>query len=524
MTKYNRTTGRVFAENANPNGNNPEIGVFGSAQLGTYQGSNDIDEISDNEAWGTGWSAGVVSNLNYPPLPEFNGILKYITQQIAYILQAGVPEWDANTVYYNNYYCSYNGKLWRSNTDDNIGNEPEQSPSWYDATTQLPIASNENLGAIRTDGVTTQVTPEGVLSVIASSNALTPIGDPIFTLSNTLNNNEIWLEGAEVTTDTYPQLYSVYGNTYTYCKNLYDCKGTFEGDLQINDNLTISPQANAQYLNTNTAPPDNTSDYELEIAFKLASSNPHPILMSLGNGAKRSIMLGFNSSNALCMWMSTNGTTWDGLSANNTNFTAQLNTWYSLKYVFTNERAINIFYAKEIDEPQLYGELPVFPPIEYGAEIGHFSNRRFYIEEGFNWYLGSQGTLTGIGDTEDWHFTGDIYLARTSFDLISKKQQITNFNLPDFRNRTIWGATDFGYLEAGLPNITGSVYGDEFPSIINYSGALYGVKNSSSNQAVGAAEDSDELHFDASRSNSIYGASSTVQPPAIKVRVKTRYQ
>ena len=33
-----------------------------------------------------------------------------------------------------------------------------------------------------------------------------------------------------------------------------------------------------------------------------------------------------------------------------------------------------------------------------------------------------------------------------------------------------------------------------------------------------------EMTFDASGSNSIYGSSQTVRPPAIKTRVKTRYR
>lgn len=52
----------------------------------------------------------------------------------------------------------------------------------------------------------------------------------------------------------------------------------------------------------------------------------------------------------------------------------------------------------------------------------------------------------------------------------------TTFNLPDFRNRTIWGAEDFGYIEAGLPNITGSFYALQFTSIPQPTGCFsYGT-------------------------------------------------
>lgn len=102
----------------------------------------------------------------------------------------------------------------------------------------------------------------------------------------------------------------------------------------------------------------------------------------------------------------------------------------------------------------------------------------------------------------------------------------TTFNLPDFRNRAIWGATSGGYIAAGLPNIIGQV---------NYLCGI-GVSWSASGAfSLGTSSYQDDdyganygqkvpLNFNASSSNSIYGNSATVQPPAVKVRVYTRYQ
>ena len=83
---------------------------------------------------------------------------------------------------------------------------------------------------------------------------------------------------------------------------------------------------------------------------------------------------------------------------------------------------------------------------------------------------------------------------------------------------TIWGASDTHpagtTVEAGLPNITGRMSGF-YNEMRGEFGALYyseisdATKNSSS-----AWERGKMLYFDASRSNSIYGASNTVQPPA----------
>lgn len=72
-------------------------------------------------------------------------------------------------------------------------------------------------------------------------------------------------------------------------------------------------------------------------------------------------------------------------------------------------------------------------------------------------------------------------------------------------------------LQAGLPNITGNYLGGA-PAWItsDFSGALYltnaNVQNSSPQDRSGA-----RVHFDASRSNAIYGNSTTVQPQSIKV-------
>lgn len=97
----------------------------------------------------------------------------------------------------------------------------------------------------------------------------------------------------------------------------------------------------------------------------------------------------------------------------------------------------------------------------------------------------------------------------------------TTFNLPDFRNRAIWGANSFGYISAGLPNITG--YFGKVEDVV-VAGA-FGIRDASfKSAATGSGDTNVTLNFNASRSSSIYGASNTVQPPAIKVRVYTRYQ
>lgn len=96
----------------------------------------------------------------------------------------------------------------------------------------------------------------------------------------------------------------------------------------------------------------------------------------------------------------------------------------------------------------------------------------------------------------------------------------TTFNVPDCRNRVLWGATSFGYIGAGLPNITGyfqgSNQGDTSLAFYKSGGTDAGADWKGGYKGI-------RINFNANLANPIYGASSTVQPPAIKCRVKTRY-
>ena len=102
--------------------------------------------------------------------------------------------------------------------------------------------------------------------------------------------------------------------------------------------------------------------------------------------------------------------------------------------------------------------------------------------------------------------------------------------LPNMTGRVLMGGETVKSVEAGLPNITGSLKNipqghSVFDAILVQSGALstktakkYGVTGS------GAYSDwSDSIDFDASHSNPIYGASETVQPPALTMIAQIKY-
>ena len=104
--------------------------------------------------------------------------------------------------------------------------------------------------------------------------------------------------------------------------------------------------------------------------------------------------------------------------------------------------------------------------------------------------------------------------------------------VPDATGRVLQGGASVQSVEAGLPNVTGKirlasidtagvVYIDDN---INQ-GAFWGVNDANGFPAPpnSAGSRSIYLNIDASRSNSIYSASTTVQPPAITMIPQIRY-
>lgn len=100
------------------------------------------------------------------------------------------------------------------------------------------------------------------------------------------------------------------------------------------------------------------------------------------------------------------------------------------------------------------------------------------------------------------------------------------FNLPDLVDKFIEGSTTAGTVKAaGLPNITGSTSGTDVQGSFNGTGAFY-VSSWGNYNDQGGSYHSDlgkSMSFDASRVNSIYGNSDTVQPPAVTMQYIIKY-
>jgi microcystin-dependent protein len=109
----------------------------------------------------------------------------------------------------------------------------------------------------------------------------------------------------------------------------------------------------------------------------------------------------------------------------------------------------------------------------------------------------------------------------------------TTFNLPNLVDRFIQYSTTAGTVKtAGLPNITGQyAMDDNCASLLNRAPIMQGAftyKATLASDSVNGVQYRAntvgwDVAIDASLSNSIYGASSTVQPPAVTMRPYIKY-
>ena len=103
--------------------------------------------------------------------------------------------------------------------------------------------------------------------------------------------------------------------------------------------------------------------------------------------------------------------------------------------------------------------------------------------------------------------------------------------LPNMTGRVLMGGETVKSLEAGLPNLEGGI--DNLADFFDEcspaeSGVLRVVRRTLANNGIGNISDGNRyigtgITFNASRANSIYGRSTTVQPPALTMIAQIKY-
>lgn len=159
MSTLTRVTGKVFAGEAEAQTGG--IGQFGSAATGTPNPTTDVATIQALNAYKEGWGSAVVSNRNYPPLEEVNGVLKTISYQTCYLLQEGIPTYDSGTNYSATSivkaFNQYGILFYLSKHDDNQGHNPESSPNDWEQV-YFQTGYEDNITANRSIALTGNVT------------------------------------------------------------------------------------------------------------------------------------------------------------------------------------------------------------------------------------------------------------------------------------------------------------------------------------------------------------------------------
>lgn len=144
--------------------------------------------------------------------------------------------------------------------------------------------------------------------------------------------------------------------------------------------------------------------------------------------------------------------------------------------------------------------------------------------------VGSVTWYAGTGIPENYLLCDGSTVSRTNYaDLFAvigtqygAGNGSTTFTLPNLINRVVQGAATAGtYKAAGLPNITGAI--DGFFDFQGASQAFYKYNQKEGVQATTSGRGYHTIILDASRYNSIYGASSTVQPPALTMLPIIKY-
>lgn len=100
--------------------------------------------------------------------------------------------------------------------------------------------------------------------------------------------------------------------------------------------------------------------------------------------------------------------------------------------------------------------------------------------------------------------------------------------LPNATGRVLQGGESVKSVEEGLPNITGQFPSFEFHRTIpsnDWCKGAYTYRNegTTSNLDIGGSGAAILVSYDASKSNPIYGASETVQPPALSLIAQIKY-
>lgn len=159
MAKLARVTQKIFAGNAQPT----DTAVFGTMKTQAPQYTGDIAQLMSNPAFLRGWGSAVEENFA-PFMEEMTGVQKVFSQQIAYLLQDGIPEYDPGTTYYIGSVVRSGNSWYESIVDNNTGSAVTDTSKWvllFNGKNFIEGIPNWYNGTIYAKGSITKTLTEG---------------------------------------------------------------------------------------------------------------------------------------------------------------------------------------------------------------------------------------------------------------------------------------------------------------------------------------------------------------------------
>lgn len=135
MPAISRSFQDIFGRGLVPSGN---LAVWGSLQTGSPAYSGDPKVIQSLSNYLNGLNGALIGNRS-PALEDLNGLFYVFAYQLAYLLQSGVPEWNADTTYWTGQICRGIGTAvqYQSIIDNNIDNAVTDTNSWVPLTSRF---------------------------------------------------------------------------------------------------------------------------------------------------------------------------------------------------------------------------------------------------------------------------------------------------------------------------------------------------------------------------------------------------
>ena len=148
MAKIPSKFQRIFCADVSVNN---VVAQFGSLKAASPVYSSDIDTLQSLAAWTNGWSDAVIDN-NAPTLQDMNGLFYVLTRQIAYLMQAGIPEWNAGITYFIGSLISDGlGGIYRSLVDTNLNQALTDSTKWLNQSSIKQTEIGDNYAVLNAD-------------------------------------------------------------------------------------------------------------------------------------------------------------------------------------------------------------------------------------------------------------------------------------------------------------------------------------------------------------------------------------